>query len=210
MIDQNEDEGVLAVIGSAFDGTHLTREPSEVIGRGRTLRRRRRTMPVLATLGIAGASLSIAMVAGGTTPNSDSAAFSVSTNPRTGAVEVKIYQFNDAAGLQEALADAGVRTVVNVDPVPTEVGRCRWAGVTEKLRMVNPMPGDDTSELFIYPSQDPPGSVYGINYYVVGDGDGRLMHLVSMSLLSGEPTGCFGHFHDPSPTPLAHASSSAR
>ena len=195
MIDQELDEDVLALVAGAFDGTHVTQDAVAAMARRRGPRRRRRVVPALATAGIAAASLGIALMLGGGAPHADAAAFSVRADPQTGAVAVRIYQFDDATGLQQALADAGVHSIVHVDPVPTQLGPCTWTGVTTELdRMVTQLRGtDDAEELFIYPAQLPRGSVYGINYYVLRNVGMPDLHMVEFSQLSGEPTGCVGH-----------------
>src|SRR5262249_46159995 len=51
----------LDLVGTAFTDVHLDRDAHDVISRGRTLRRRRRAVPALATAGVLAVSLSLAV-----------------------------------------------------------------------------------------------------------------------------------------------------
>ena len=192
MIDQEAHDDVLGLVAESLDGVRLDRDVKEVVARGQMLRRRRHAAPFALVAGLAAASFGIATALGGGPAHDDSASFSVSTDPQTGTVAVRIYQFGDATGLQQALAAAGVHTIIHFDPAPTPIGPCTWVGVkTQDLRMVNQLRGtDDSEELFVYPAEDPSGSVYGISYYTLAVPGTRTLHMVSFTLLSGEPTGC--------------------
>jgi RNA polymerase sigma-70 factor (ECF subfamily) len=61
MIDQQYRD-VYDEVGSAFSDVHLDRDTEDVIGRGRALRRRRRTMPALAAAAVLAFSLSLTAV----------------------------------------------------------------------------------------------------------------------------------------------------
>jgi hypothetical protein len=114
MIDQE-----FELVGTAFADVRLDGDAHEVISRGRTLRRRRKAVPALATAGVLAASLSLAAVIRtspgahalgyhGAVVNVDEAGFSIHTDVQTGAVTVSTFQLFDGAELKALLAEAGV------------------------------------------------------------------------------------------------------
>ena len=210
MIDQDTHEAPdgqgLDLVGAAFAVVHLDRAAHDVIGRGRTLRRRRKAIPALATAGILAAALSLAAVTqphgasagqslayNGAVVNVDEAGFSVHTDVKTGQVTVTLRQLGNEAQLKAILAKAGVRTAYYNAALPYDYGRspCTWAGA----RTLDPgsviggphQDGPDTV-ITIYPSKMPAGSVLGLRYFTIIDKPG--LSMVGATLLSGEPTGC--------------------
>ena len=111
-------------VTDSFTGLHLDRGPTEVMARGRALRRRRRATPALAGLGIVAASVSLSLTLGssgavsgtplahnGAIVNVDNAAFTVHTDAQSGMVTFSIRQWSDAGELQALLAKAGIHAV---------------------------------------------------------------------------------------------------
>ena len=130
MIDQELD-----LVGTAFADVHLEGDARDVISRGRTLRRRRKAVPALATAGILAASLSLAVVTQsspsthtlgyhGAVVNVDEAGFSIHTDARTGAVTVTVSQLFNEAEMKALLAEAGVPAVFNSSTLPS--GTTMW------------------------------------------------------------------------------------
>jgi hypothetical protein len=207
MIDQELD-----LVGTAFADVHLNGDAHDVISRGRTLRRRRKAVPVLATAGILAASLSLAAVTqstpssagshalgyNGAVVNVDEAGFSIHTDVKTGEVTVTLTQMFDEAELKALLTKAGVPTAFHNSALPANAPvspsmLCKWTGartidsgdVVSKLHF----DGAKTS-ITIYPAKMPTGSVLGIQYVTIGTGDAVGRGVSEPTLLSGEPTGC--------------------
>ena len=106
------DEALIGLVGTAFDEGRRGYEASDVLARGRQLRRRKRAVPTLGALGVLAASASLALaltgpntaastpsangdhtyIANGSTVNVDTASFSVHTDTKTGTVTVTIYR----------------------------------------------------------------------------------------------------------------------
>jgi hypothetical protein len=207
MIDQD-----LEQVGTAFADVHLDRGADEVISRGRTLRRRRKAIPALATAGILAASLSLAAVTqsspssagshalgySGTIVNVDEAGFSIHTDAKTGEVTVTINQIFDESALKTLLTKAGVRTAFHNTTLPATTPAspsniCKWTGVRtlDSGDVISNLhfAGKDTS-ITIYPAKMPAGSVLAIQYITLGTGKGVARGFSEPMLLSGEPTGC--------------------
>ena len=196
------------LVGTAFADVRLDGDARAVISRGRTLRRRRRTIPALATAGILAASLSLAATTRsspgahaldyhGTVVNVDEAGFSIHTDATTGEVTVTLRQLFDETELQALLTKAGVRTAVHNTTLPagtpvTPHSACTWTGarVLDRGDVIG-SPHQDGNEtvITIYPSKMPAGSVLGLAYGTIGAGD-TAAKSVRATLLSGEPTGC--------------------
>jgi hypothetical protein len=216
MIDQ-QDQDVYDELSPAFAGVRLDRDVSNVIRRGRTLRRRWKTMPALAAAGVLAFSLSLAAV---TTPshsptrgvlvNVDEAGFSVHTDAQTGTVTVALRQLFDEAQLKAILAEAGVHTVFHTaaSSRASFMPPCTWTGVhqSDANDVVGPPHVvDNEAVLTIYPSKMPAGSVLGFSLYTLTGSNGKVNGMmVTPTLLSGEPTGCVIQ-----PSPRTNASSSA-
>ena len=211
------DAALISLVGSAFDEGRRGRETQDVLARGRTLRRRKRAVPVLGALGVVAvaASLAVALTgpsgAGSTTSagaghsltadgavvNVDNAAFSVHTDAKTGKVTVTIRQFIDEGELKQILAKAGIRTVfdsVTVSPnadgvVPAQP--CTWTGATPvPVASAGDLPttAGEHDTIVIDPSKMPSGSVLAFLYeHVANDADATS---VGTQLLSGVPAGC--------------------
>jgi hypothetical protein len=206
MIDQD-----LEQVGTAFADVHLDRGADEVISRGRTLRRRRKAIPALATAGILAASLSLAAVTqsspssagshalgySGTIVNVDEAGFSIHTDAKTGEVTVTLRQLFNESQVKALLAKAGVRAAFHNTTQPasapaTPYGACTWTGartLESGSAISEPYKGGSDLVIAIYPSKMPAGSVLGFLYGTIGSGK-AVGHSVGWTLLSGEPTGC--------------------
>jgi hypothetical protein len=204
MIDQD-----LELVGTAFADVHLDGDARDVISRGRTLRRRRKTVPALATAGILAASLSLAAVTQSSPSthtlgyhsavvNVDEAGFSIHTDAQTGEVTVTLRQLFNEAEVRALLAKAGVRAAFRNTTQPksapaTSYGACTWTGA----RTLDPgtavsEPSDKAGSdmvIEIYPSKMPADSVLGLLYGTIGTGK-AVGHSVGWTLLSSEPTGC--------------------
>ena len=206
MIDQELD-----LVGTAFADVHLDGDARDVISRGRTLRRRRKAVPALATAGIVAASLSLAVVTQSSPPaagshalgyhgavvNVDEAGFSIHTDAKTGEVTVSLSRLFNESEVKALLAEAGVPAVfhnitqpANTPATPREA--CTWTGahtLDPGTAISSPyMDGSDVI-IAIYPSKMPAGSVLGLLYDTFGSGKAAA-HSVGWTLLSGEPTGC--------------------
>lgn len=204
MIGQ-QDQDVYDEVGAAFDGVRFDREASEVIQRGRTLRRRHRAMPAVAAAGVLAVSLSLAVVTqhspastpGGAVVNVDEAAFSVHTNAKTGVVTVDIRELVDESELEHVLAEAGVPAVFHDTTMPDgtvvspDMG-CTWTGASvldaDKVLIIHASKSETVFE--INRGAMPHGSVVGFDYITEHAPRGLAMHGVSPRLLSGMPTGC--------------------
>jgi hypothetical protein len=203
MIDQELD-----LVGTAFADVHLDGDARDVISRGRTLRRRRKAVPVLATAGILAASLSLAAVTQsspsahtlgyqGAVVNVDEAGFSIHTDAKTGEVTVTLRQLFDETELKALLAKAGVRTAfhsttLHANTVITPSLPCTWTGasVIDPENVIGqPHQDGDGTVITIYPSKMPAGSVLGFSYLTMGNGT-ETTRGIAPRLLSGEPTGC--------------------
>ena len=219
MIDQE-----LELVGTAFADVHLEGDAHDVISRGRALRRRRKAVPVLATAGILAASLSLAAVTqsspssagshalgySGAIVNVDEAGFSIHTDAKTGEVTVTLRQLFNEAEVKALLAKAGVRTAFRNTTLPasapaTPYSACTWTGahaLNPGSVISNPHQDGNDMVVTIYPSKMPAGSVLGLIYGTLGEGESA-GHSLGTTLLSGEPTGCV-------PDPRAYGSSSAK
>jgi hypothetical protein len=207
MIDQELD-----LVGKAFADVRLDGDARDVISRGRTLRRRRKAVPALATAGIVAAALSLAAVTqsspapasshalgyNGAVVNVDEAGFSIHTDVKTGAVTVTFRQIFNESQVRALLAKAGVPAAFfnATQPISAPItpqGPCTWTGA-QKLdpgsAISAPLPqrGSDTA-ITVYPSKMPAGSVLGLLYDTIGSGNAA-GHSVGWTLLSGQPTGC--------------------
>ncbi|MBR7829426.1 hypothetical protein KDK95_24175 [Actinospica sp. MGRD01-02] len=203
MIDQ-QDQQLYDEVGTAFADVRLERDATDVIRRGRTLRRRRKAVPALAAAGVLAFSLSLAAVTVQTHPSSrttlvnvnvDEAAFSVHTNATTGVMTITIRDFHDENLLKQTLADAGIPavfhsekvTVVEVNGGERVYGQCNWVGATELTVEVATYSFHAGVTIFtLYPSRMPHGSVLAFNYTTQSDGK----RLASAQLFASTPTGC--------------------
>lgn len=183
------EEALIGLLGSAFDEGRRGRATSAVLARGRQLRRRKRTAPALAALGViaaaAGLSLTLTgpsaghtVTADGAAVNVDEASFSVHTNARTGAVTVTILEYFHEDELKQILAEAGIRAVFNPP--------CEGPGIKD----LNPYNGVITNDVghsvTIDPSKMPSGSVLDFSFT---PGPYEPYNGMGVGLLSGEPTG---------------------
>jgi hypothetical protein len=205
MIDQELD-----LVGTAFTEVRLSGDAGEVISRGRTLRRRRKAVPALATAGILAASLSFALVTKsspgthalgyhGAVVNVDEAGFSIHTDAKTGEVTVTFLQLFNETEVKALLAKAGVPTTFYDITLPSTTrisaqGPCQWTGarVLDGGGIIDqPHQDGGAAVITIYPSKMPAGSVLGFRYGTFMGTDGKVaFRSVGTSLLSGEPTGC--------------------
>jgi len=200
------DEALIGLVGTAFDEGRRGHEASDVLARGRQLRRRKRAVPALGALGVvaacaglglalagpstpaspAGASSGHALTSNGTVVNVDNASFSVHTNAKTGIVTVTFRQLFDEDEVKVILAEAGVRAVFNP--------RCAGPGI--KYLTIPPgggngISGGETQDggavIIIDPSKMPRGSVLEFIYSPSPLTPSKVN--VGFGLLSGEPTG---------------------
>jgi hypothetical protein len=205
MIDQ-QDRNVYDEVGSAYADVHLERDAEDVIRRGRTFRRRRRTMPALAAASALAFSLSIAAVtaqthasSSATLVNVDEAAFSIHTDAQSGVVTLTIRELFDESQLKQLLAEAGIPAVFHAGPMKetddgrktiVDAGGCAWVGAT----LLNPgkvllQTIASTPDVFtIDPSAMPRGSVLGFDFLSMPGKHGVVG--VGATLLSTTPTGC--------------------
>jgi hypothetical protein len=206
MIDQ-QNQDLYGEVGAAFADVRFAGDrTADVLRRGRTLRRRRRAMPAVATAGVLAFSLSLAAVTqhspastpGGALVNVDEAAFSVHTNAQTGVVTVDIRELFNQSELAHVLAEAGVRvafhdtTLTTGAPVIKSPG-C-WTGASvlnaDKVLIRDADKADTAFE--INRGAMPHGSVIGIDYITgrASNSGSDAVEGVTAQLLSGMPTGC--------------------
>jgi len=210
MIDQE-----LEVVGRAFPDLRLHADTRDVINRGRTLRRRRKAVPVLATAGILAVSLSLAATAQssrsaagtqaldyhGSVVNVDEAGFSVHTDAAHGTVVVTLKQLFDASELRAVLAKAGIpaafHELASAKDVATASSPCDWTGTATLPsnltdQVLDTTAGHDPTVFTIHPARMPAGSVLAFAYaQLTSSNGGKPSGMgVAASLLSGEPTGC--------------------
>jgi hypothetical protein len=193
------DEALIGLVGAAFDEGRRGHEASDVLARGRQLRRRKRAVPALGALGVLAASASLALAlagpnsaasaspghaltSNGTVVNVDEASFSVHTNAKTGIVTVTLRQFFDEDELKPILAKAGVRAVFNP--------RCTGPGVKSLALLPGGAIGGRETQggavITIDPSKMPSGSVLE---FIYSPGPYAPYKAMGFGLLSGEPTG---------------------
>jgi hypothetical protein len=195
------DEALIGMLGSAFDEGRRGRAASDVLARGRRLRRRKRAVPAFGALGAvavcaglalaltgpsrpagpAGAGSGEALRSNGAIVNVDEASFSVHTDAKTGLVTITFRQLFDEDALEPVLAEAGVRAVFNTP--------CDGPGI----KSLNPFSvlstratGDDDAVFIIDPAKMPKGSVLDFS---VSAGPFAPDKGVGVGLLSGVPTG---------------------
>jgi hypothetical protein len=207
MIGQNQDsmqgEPVLGLVGTALADVRLDRDAAEVVGRGRTLRRRRRAAPVLATAGVLAAALSLAAVAqprhtpsaghdlaySGKTVNVDQAGFSIHTDVKSGVVTLTLRQVFDQAEVARLLNEAGIPTVFHSGEP------CSWTGaavLSPQLIVPDGLDGGDSNVFKIDRNTMPRGSVIAIDFVELYSPHGVG---VDFKLLAGQPTGCTPYSH---------------
>lgn len=195
------DEALIGLVGTAFDEGRRGRAASDVLARGRQLRRRKRAVPALGTLGVvavaaglalaltgpstsaspASASSGDALTSNGTVVNVDEASFSVHTDAKTGIVTVTLRQFFDEDELEPILAKAGIRAVFNP--------RCEGPGIKDLNLLGSGISGgviQGSHVITIDPSKMPSGSVLDFSY---SPGPYAPYKGMGVGLLSGEPTG---------------------
>lgn len=183
----------LDLVGTAFADLRLDGDARDVIARGRTLRRRRKAVPALATAGILAASLSLAAITqpsqssagthalgyNGAVVNVDEASFSVHTDAANGTVTVTIKQLFNASELRTILAKAGIPaafhelTTTNHElTTKKDVSSslpCDWTGATrlpaDQADQVYGIPvGHGPAVFTIHPAKMPAGSVLAFAY----------------------------------------------
>jgi hypothetical protein len=197
MIDQ-QDQNVYDEVSSAYADVHLERDAEDVIKRGRTLRRRRRTMPALAAAVVLAFSLSLVAVTAHThrsarvaVVNVDEAAFSIHTDAQSGVVTLTMRQFLDESQVTKLLADAGIPAVVYSERVNAHgiIWPCSWAGASVidsgKVIVHVTSPSDVVFE--INRSAMPHGSVVAFDFLSITMPNGT-MYAASAQLLSAAPT----------------------
>lgn len=190
------DEALIGLVGSAFDEGRRGRAASDVLARGRQLRRRKRAVPALAALGLiaaASAGLSLAvngpnaghtLAADGTVVNVDEASFSVHTDAKTGIITVTVRQFLNEDELKQVLAEAGVRAQFDAHCPGPGVKVLNPFGVED----FNPTPGEPNrvASFTIDPSKMPSGSVLEFFYL---KGPTPAYDKIGIGLYSAEATG---------------------
>jgi hypothetical protein len=188
MIDQELD-----LVGTAFADVHLDGDARDVISRGRTLRRRRKALPALATAGIVAVSLSLAVATqsspsaqgahalgyNGSVVNVDEAGFSVHTDAANGTVTVNIKQLFNASELRTILAKAGIPAAFHelstTNPELTtkkdvsSSAPCNWTGaarlpVSQADQVYGIPVGHGPAAFTIHPAKMPAGSVLAFAY----------------------------------------------
>jgi hypothetical protein len=196
MTIERNDQDIYDEVGAAFGNVSAPAGPGAAIARGRTLRRRHRTMPALATAGVVAVSLGLATLtqtsapahtaadgaANGTTkPNTvavnvQDAAFSVYTDAKTGLVTITVKEFEDQDKLKQALSQAGISAVFHTDTVTPAVGKpfkefCTWTGAksesSSKVITQHAPVLPVISSITIDPAAMPAGSVLGFDYTTV-------------------------------------------
>lgn len=137
---QETDDDVFAPVRDSFAGVDLDTSLESVIGRGRLLRRRRRTLAGAATMGAAAVTavaLAVPLATGPATPTAGATArpspvefadvhvqmagWSMQGNAN-GTVTLTFHDFTDLPQLRQALARAGIRAVVQGDIPPCGPG----------------------------------------------------------------------------------------
>lgn len=194
------DEALIGLLGNAFDEGGCGRAASDVLARGRRLRRRKRALPALGVVAVsAGPALALtgpgtsagpadassghALTSRGTVMNVDEASFSVHTDAKTGDIAITFHQlFHDEDGLKKTLAEAGVPVVVN--------SLCGKLDITDRkvLSAVFVSRVTHTGDLAVTvdPSKMPSGSVLEFD---VPPGPYLPYTAVGFGLLSAEPSG---------------------
>ena len=142
-----EDVDLVGLLERSVGEVHLDRGPEGIVSRGRSLNRRKRTVPALATVGILAVSLGLAATTqhGGQirqaeqarqTPatrssglNVQNAAYAVHTDAKTGEVTVTLASLADPSALQDALKNAGIPLALVVNDSPNV--DCRWVGAKQ-------------------------------------------------------------------------------
>jgi hypothetical protein len=193
------DEALIDLVGTAFDEGRRGHDASDVLARGRQLRRRKRAVPAFGALGVLAASASLALALTGTNTaasaspghiltsnggvvNVDNASFSVHMDAKTGIVTITFRQIFDADKLEPILAKAGIRATFNA--------RCdKTLAITDR-NVVDAVIGtrviQGSAVITIDPSKMPSGSVLDFSFepspYLPYTG-------VGVGLFSREPTG---------------------
>ena len=142
------------------------------------------------------------LTANGTAVNVDNAAFSVHTDTKTGEVTVTLKQFIDESELQPILAEAGIRSyfytgTVTQHPhqaVPflscTPVGATYLNSPDALTSVIYATPASPDTTITIDPSKMPSGSVLDFTFENIANEPDPGAAMVSVRLLSGEPTSC--------------------
>ena len=197
MIDQ-QDQDVYDEVGSAFTDVHLERDAEDVIKRGRTLRRRRRTMPALAAACVLAFSLTVAAVtlqshrsAAVAVVNVDEAAFSIHTDAQSGVVTLTMRQFMDASVVKKLLAEAGIPAVIYSEHVNPHgiIWPCNWAGasVIDSGKVIVHVKSPSDAVFEINRNAMPRGSVVAFDFLSIAMPNGT-MNAAAAQLLSSAPT----------------------
>jgi hypothetical protein len=133
---QETDDDVFAPVRDSFAGVDLDTPLDSVIGRGRRVRRRRRTLAGAATMGVAAVAAVALAVPSATAPATPAAGATAHSGPAghaavhiqlagwsmqsnaNGTVTLTFHDFTDLPQLRQALAQAGIHAVVQ-DEFPT-------------------------------------------------------------------------------------------
>ena len=192
-----QDDRVLELVAQSFDGVRMARGTDRIVARGRTLRRRRRALPMVAVAGIAaaaalGASSSLdgppgAVGRSASAPqpvNVDLAAWSVHTDADL-TVTVTLRQLRDPDLLRQVLAKAGVHAVV---------GACLSHGETlpQVTKVLDDPPLRKVAGGFVitvHPAQMPAGSALGFTVAVVSPSS-ETVRTVAIALYAHTPGQC--------------------
>jgi hypothetical protein len=204
MIDQ-QDQDVYDEVSSAYSDVRLERDAEDVIRRGRTLRRRRKTMPALAAAGVLAFSLSVAAVTAHThrptsvaVVNVDEAEFSIHTDAQRGVVTLTMRQFMDASVVTKLLAEAGIPAVVYSEHVTPHaiIWPCNWAGasVIDSGKVIVHVKNPTDVVFEINRNAMPRGSVVAFDFLSIimpnGTMNAASAQLLSAAPTSGTPTSC--------------------
>ncbi|WP_034264416.1 hypothetical protein [Actinospica robiniae] len=212
MTIERNDQDIYDEVASAFRDVSAPDGPDAAISRGRTLRRRRRTMPALAVVGVVAASLGLATLTqpagpsnqrslsyGNKVVNVDNAAFSVHTDARTGYITVTMRQFTDPSALEAILKNAGITADIVVAQVPgprtilTSVpwADCRFPAGVEVLadnsrRVLVHEQSSAEPVVVLDPSAIPAGGVLGLGYARTSS----QTDFILVGVFSGNPKDC--------------------
>lgn len=212
------DGELLALMRDALPAVRMQRPVERVAARGRSMRRRRRTLAGAAAVAVVAAGLAIGLPhsaagsggaaqlsADGQTVNVDNAAWSVHTEAHA-TVALTVRQLGtDPQKLRAVLAKAGVRAIVLTGPA---AAHCSFGGGITSLPQINQVVVTPTvlrdpggANFVIHPDAMPPGSVLSVMSYDVAavpnqtgahtaSGSSAYTNVVAVALLSGYPRNC--------------------
>ncbi|MBR7831710.1 hypothetical protein KDL01_00470 [Actinospica durhamensis] len=213
-MNPNEDDRVLVgVLERSVGEVRFDRETQGIVSRGRTLSRRRRAVPALATAGVVAASLSFAVTTtqhgkqtqqaqarqtpsqhpGSGVLNVENASFTVHTDVTTGVVTVKLSLLADPSQLQALLKKAGIPLDIVNKELPES--NCVWTGA-KAVGIPSGVVGGPTvdakgyltaaSTITFDPAKMPKGDVLGV-VEIIHNGETAGSAVTG---LSNWPTGC--------------------